>query len=111
MCTTDCLHMLSEGKKTGKESWQLMLPRDLAVAGITFRSFPVNRLCFHFKNPLPRKLLHCSFFSITIGPEEYSQWLLALQPKQATLGDDSRQKAKGVVRYCALYKSKILSAA
>lgn len=48
MCTTDCLHMLSEGKKTGKESWQLTLPRDLAEARITFRSFPVNRLCFRF---------------------------------------------------------------
>lgn len=55
MCTTDCLHRLSEGKKkkkkeTGKESWQLTLPRDLAMSRITIGSFPVNRLCSHLKN-------------------------------------------------------------
>lgn len=107
MCTTDCLHRLSEGgkkKKTGKESWQLTLPRDLAVSRITFRSFPVNRLCFHLKNKntkkqhktLPRKLLHCYFFSITVNTEEYLHWLLSSDPKQAIPWDTSRQKVEGM---------------
>lgn len=132
MCTTDCLHTLSEEKEntTGKESWQLTLPRKLAEARFTVRSFPVNRLCFLFlKNKTKQNRTaflesFCTVFFFFLSPcskatnkTHYSQsrriFAVTLQMSLGTegfnVGRYFRQSAMralpvGAVRYCGLCK-------